>query len=63
MIVRTMNGTFRTGRSGSTLTRVKSDGDGGYVKHPSENRQTSEKQQSGNKWAEENSKSVGNKKD
>ena len=63
MIVRTAGGTFNIGRSrggGQSLTRVRSDGDGNYRPCPSEQRQTSEKQQAGNKWAKENSKAVGN---
>ena len=59
MIIRTSGGTFRTGRGGS-LKRVRSDGDGDYVNYPSENKQTSDKQQAGNKWADENKKAVGN---
>jgi len=60
MIVRTAGGTFDT-RGKNGFTRVRSDGDGGYRPCSSENRQTSEKQQAGNKWAEENAKAVGNK--
>jgi hypothetical protein len=67
MIVRTLGGTFSVGRSGrgggSSCTRVVSDGCGGYTKHSSEVRQTSQKQQAGNTWAEENERAVGNKKD
>ena len=61
MIVRTAGGFFDT--KGGRCTRVGRDSSGDYRPHPSETHQTSEKQQAGNVWAEENAKAVGNKKD